>query len=247
MKLKKIFKKIKYSFSESIDSIIFVILLAIIAGCIALIFKYSKYGFFLEIKDYFNFAGTFGGAILGGLISLIILKTTLESQKEEFENQKNIEDQRREEDAKQFRLQLQEERSRFEKQCEITLLNDKLSEYKNVYYSTSELREKIARLYMDIAKGIYDDNLQNLVDDIRGLMICRDKKIIDGLVIKNSEYKLQEENIVRKFDEIFSLTRQMFVIQDMKNEIEILGNLIKEQLILLKNLISDLNNTKYNC
>lgn len=63
--------------------VVFLIGLIIIAITIAVAFKNSKYGGLLEIKDYFNFAGSFGGAILSASISFFILFITIESNKSE--------------------------------------------------------------------------------------------------------------------------------------------------------------------
>ncbi|MGN2371868.1 hypothetical protein ACTFJW_17800 [Clostridium cagae] len=62
-----------------------------IALCIAFVFKVSTYGNQLKIDDYFNFTASFGGAILGALISMIILYVTIINNKKENDD-KRIED-----------------------------------------------------------------------------------------------------------------------------------------------------------
>ncbi|WP_252248754.1 hypothetical protein [Clostridium sp. ZBS20] len=61
---------------------IFIFVLIFIATCITLTFKFSQYGYLLEIKDYFNFAASFGGAILSAMMSLMILYITVKQTRE---------------------------------------------------------------------------------------------------------------------------------------------------------------------
>ncbi|NFO40802.1 hypothetical protein FDB42_11985 [Clostridium botulinum] len=61
---------------------IFMFVLIFIATCIMSAFKFSQYGYLLEIKDYFNFASSFGGAILSALISMMILYITVKQTRE---------------------------------------------------------------------------------------------------------------------------------------------------------------------
>lgn len=49
---------------------------------IMLVFRNSKYGQLLEVNDYFNFIGSFGGAILSAIISLIVLYITVQQTRE---------------------------------------------------------------------------------------------------------------------------------------------------------------------
>ena len=84
-------KKSKNKINFTIGIIIITGLFVLIAIGIASIFKHSPYGDLLEIKDFFNFAGSFGGAILGGLVSIMILKFTLDKQKEQFDEERRLE------------------------------------------------------------------------------------------------------------------------------------------------------------
>lgn len=215
----EILRKIRDFFKEDQESKLYLKIFSMfifIAIFIPIIFKVSKYGYELEIKDYFNFAGSFGGAIFGGIISLIILKTTLIKQKQQFDKQHNNE-----------------------------LLNDVLNEYKEVYCLTSELREKSTKLYMDINNYIYRDNPKKLVDDVREVMVLRDRQYISGLIIKDNKYVIQENKIINLFNEIFDLTNNIDLIK-ISDKVSYTGELLKIQLNLIKELIIELENKKYN-
>ena len=72
-------KNLRKLFVEFILSLVFV------AICIALAFKFSPYGHELKINDYFTYAGTFGGAILGAGISIAILYITIQNSNKDRE------------------------------------------------------------------------------------------------------------------------------------------------------------------
>lgn len=73
-------------------TVIFLLTLIFVAICIACTFKLSKYGYLLEIKDYFNFAASFGGAILSAGISMIVLFITTKQTREIQDENKNLQE-----------------------------------------------------------------------------------------------------------------------------------------------------------
>lgn len=158
----KILKNIKDLFKEDEESNLYsriFLFLICYAFLIALIFRILPYGEQLEIKDYFNFAGSFGGAIIGGFISLVILKITLKEQKEQFEKQKEIEDIRREEDRKQFEKQLEHEKEKFNKEYNIKIINDKIMQYKELYFLCEDILMLINKMTMSSEK--YNEEIFN--------------------------------------------------------------------------------------
>lgn len=80
----------------------FVVILTAVAMMIVLVFRGSPYGNQLTIGDYLGFAGDFGGAILGAMMSLMILAITLNKQKKDLEDQRQIDSDARKEEKERY-------------------------------------------------------------------------------------------------------------------------------------------------
>lgn len=207
----KILKNIKNLFKEDEESKLYSRIFLFLIFCafsIAFIFRILPYGEQLEIKDYFNFAGAFGGAIIGGFISLIILKVSLKEQKDQFEKQKEIEDTRREEDRKQFERQLKEERNRFEKEYNIKLINDKIDQYKNLYLTCQNMISSVMnisnKLKIHEYRSVNEENISNIQESI-GIFLTSFTDLTADFVFYSeilNETNYEYENISTMFNRI---------------------------------------------
>lgn len=215
---------------DSLGGVFYVGILSIIAVCVAIAFKNSKFGNLLEIKDYFNFAGSFGGAILGGFISLIILKVTLKEQRKQFEEQRKIEDTRREEDRKQFERQLEEERNRFEKEYNIDLINDKLKSIKEVYKLYVNIKIKIN----DMLLNNYLSGKQITPEEFRDIIALLYEYYITICTIDLSELDEKTENIYEMLEKFKDNEFTKDDVNVFKNFIDIDRILAEQNKILIK-------------
>ncbi|HII4440515.1 TPA: hypothetical protein ACY4R4_001334 [Clostridium perfringens] len=181
-------KRSKYKFI--IVNISITIILTLIAIEIAFVFKISKYGNLLEIKDFFNFAGSFGGAILASWISIIILIFTLEKQKEQFDEERKIE-----------RLKLLDEKR-------LNKINNDIATYREVYdickNMLSEIEFSIRELERFLAIGpevdeIVFENFRKSCDTINRLV---NDFIFVSLTIENNT-NTNIINLNYNFDKIY--------------------------------------------
>ena len=90
--------------------ILIFIIIALVGVALAYLFKISSYGDELEIKDYFNFSGIYAGAVLSGIIALIVLKLTFNYQEKQFKRENNT-----------------------------NIINEKLSSYRDIYLLMQKL------------------------------------------------------------------------------------------------------------
>ena len=230
MKINNKLKQIINVIMDSLGGVFYVGILSIIAVCVAIAFKNSKFGNLLEIKDYFNFAGSFGGAILGGFISLIILKVTLKEQRKQFEEQRKIEDTRREEDRKQFERQLEEERNRFEKEYNIDLINDKLKSIKEVYKLYVNIKIKIN----DMLLNNYLSGKQITPEEFRDIIALLYEYYITICTIDLSELDEKTENIYEMLEKFKDNEFTKDDVNVFKNFIDIDRILAEQNKILIK-------------
>ncbi|EHK2337675.1 TPA: hypothetical protein ACSQWB_000965 [Clostridium perfringens] len=207
------------------------ILFALIATCIALVFKYSKYGYLLEIKDFFNFAGSFGGAILGGLVSIVVLKFTLDKQKEQFDEERRIAKER-------------------------TIIENNIEAYKELYTLCKKMLLEINSLIQEI-KNNEDYKNENQYDNLLLYFkkSCDNINILvyDFIFVKLSinEGLFVDINIInlnKKIDQIY----RRFKFEDLEKkdlsktilELERLNRRIKSYVNNIIERTSTLNNRK---
>lgn len=109
---------------------------------VALVFRFMPYGYTLEIKEYFNFAGSFGGAILGAIVSFLILYVTVIRE----------------------RSALEEQRKRFEKDYNIKIINDKLELYKEMYKMVDTIGYNITFIITELREGVNNSDVEKAYD-----------------------------------------------------------------------------------
>ncbi|MDQ0150048.1 hypothetical protein ACFO6R_08530 [Eubacterium multiforme] len=220
----KIFKKIIDFFNEDNKLYLKIFLFFIfISFFIPIIFKISKYGYELEIKDYFNFAGSFGGAILGGIISLIILKTTLAKQEQQFDKQRKIEDTRREEDRNQFEKQLQHEKEKFNKEYNIKIINDKVMQYKELHSICSDSLFIIDKIQFEVnkinKKVISRDKLTDFLYNSEKIIKNYYKNIYSFIFYSSLLNEEENKRIIASRDELLENVMKLFVsIKEISNK-----------------------------
>ncbi|NRT90921.1 hypothetical protein [Clostridium beijerinckii] len=117
-------------------------------------FKFSPYGQDLKVSDYLNFIGSFGGAILGAMMSLLILVITINNQKKNMDDQRRIDNNAR-----------KEEKERFEKEYKIKIINDKLNIYKDTYYIVKKMNMQLVKIGDNLNEKYLND-ISSLRDDI---------------------------------------------------------------------------------
>lgn len=101
------------------DKLKVVIELGVFTLILMLIFRLLPYGDTLKIQDYFQFGGSLFGAVIGALVSFEILNITITKQREDFEIQRKMDNDKWESTNKQINKELQ-----------IKAINEKISDYK---------------------------------------------------------------------------------------------------------------------
>lgn len=110
-----------------------------------LVFRVLPYGYQLEMKDYFQFAGALFGAIIGALVSFEILNITIKNQREEFEKQRDKDEERWKTTINQFDIQVK-----------IQGINDKINDFNQAINSLKKLK---------ISLNNHCDNIETILSE----------------------------------------------------------------------------------
>lgn len=176
--------------TESIDwDFIIIATMGMIATII--IFENSKYGYKLDLEDYFQFVASIGGAILGAIVSFKILNITIINQKEDFEAQRRIEESRWETTVNQFNIQIK-----------IQGINDKINDFNifvksinNIVKSIEELQEELEK-YSDkiliFDKEVEEYRNKKLLSDMMRYMNVENLKKDDNKCLNIDAFNLEE-------------------------------------------------------
>lgn len=205
----------------------FVIILSVIALLIAGSFRMSPYGNELKIGDYLSFAGAFGGAILGAMMSLMILTITIKNQKKDLEEQRKIDDDSRD-----------EERKRFERSHNIQIINDKLNFYMELFELTLNLVEEINKIIPRCTQVDKDKiNYRDL------LKLINRFEFLGNQIVDENLYKFYQEIINKIYEFKESINKinvnKLPFIQEIYNKLKVFS----ENLIDMSKKLSD---KKYN-
>lgn len=184
-----------------LESMLFLFAVLILLGiCILLFFKKYDTENKLNIVNYLEYIGSFGGAILSSGVSFIILSLTIIFQRRDIEKQRQIDKNTREEERKQF-----------EKDYNIKIINDKLDNYKNIYLKCINIIQATSSI-LDTNEEIHECMINN---ETRRLVIKDEtydylyKKIIKlADILTEFEFEctlIEEKELPIKYDEILEL------------------------------------------
>lgn len=192
----------------------FIFVITIIMICIMAMFKLSKYGDQLDIKDFFQFVASFGGAILGAIVSFRILSLTVEKQREDFNFQRKIDEDRWKTTVEQFNVGIK-----------IQGINDKINDLNILYNNVLELQKMISNGKDEIVKftDLHRRSEFRASDDIHllGHKFSEMLTLLSNIntrvqSFENNEIIVQYEKLEDKFNEIISSEIIINMIDDYK-------------------------------
>ncbi|WP_252224319.1 MULTISPECIES: hypothetical protein [unclassified Clostridium] len=192
---------------------IFILVLIFIATCITLAFKFSQYGYLLEIKDYFNFAASFGGAILSAVISLMILYITVYQTRE-----------------------IQKENM---KQVKIANINEKISDYKQLYSLINIGNDAISEILTKYHRRLWrQDDVLRIRECLEGTKKCiyemEDNPLLKKVYAENNK-------LSNKYSEINNKIGRSILIDDTKEILKLIEELNKDMKIIRNGVLQYIN------
>ena len=173
----------------------FIIISIIVMIATIIIFENSAYSNKLEMKDYFQFVASIGGAVLGAVVSFKILNISIINQREDFEAQKLIDENR-------WKTQREIEENRWETtvnqfniQIKIQGINDKVNDFNMFLTSIIELI-KVIDIFID-ALYEYSENVSEFSKEVVNF---RDENIYKNILQYTEREKLKKDKTESEID-----------------------------------------------
>ncbi|MDU2106214.1 hypothetical protein [Clostridium sp.] len=202
----------------------FMILLAIVLG---VLFKYFDKGNQLDIINAFDFAGSFGGAVLGAGASLVILSITSINQRKDINDQRDYDKKIREEDFK-----------RYEDERKIQIEKENLVRYKNHYGS-------VIRVYFiveDLFNNIFNDRYEDENKEYKNLRKEFTEIQLTGICIDNEKIKTSYNALIKVIESIILRYAVLSSMPSTNNK----GEIKEESLRIIKKGKLKITNHKDN-
>ncbi|MBN1079298.1 hypothetical protein [Clostridium botulinum] len=210
------------SFEQAVS--IFILYIIGIGAFVAIAFRISSYGHELKISDYFNFVGSFGGAILGAIVSFLILYITVIRERNALEQQ----------------------RKRFEKEYNIKIINDKLNLYKEMYRIVVVIRYNITFIITELRDNFNNNEVEEAYNTAWDML----KEFRFHSIVNIDKNFCDEYKDLRKLPHCFEYAINDYShgkinIQDCKEQLTLCVNLLIKMERLITDKAAELTEQKY--